>query len=62
MDNLDSKKIAGRHYDAQMKNSTDEFEQGLNLTHEQVFDNYMEGTVDGFIEKKNAPDVPLKDL
>ncbi|MCU9613586.1 YozQ family protein [Caldibacillus lycopersici] len=57
-----SKKLAGKHYAHDMKQNDDELSQGLSLTHEQVSDNYMEGTIDGVIEKENGKSVPLKDL
>ncbi|WP_062356739.1 YozQ family protein [Bacillus kwashiorkori] len=61
MVNDDAKKIAGRHFSHELRNNTDQLSQGLTLTHEQVSDNYMEGTVDGMIEKREE-NIPLQDL
>jgi len=58
----DSKHVAGKQYSPELKNANDEASQGLALTHEQVLDHYMEGTVDGLIEKSKGNNIPLQDI
>jgi hypothetical protein len=58
----DAKNIAGRQYVPGENSTNDEVKQGLQETYEQVMDNYMEGTVDGMIEKEKGKDIPLTDL
>lgn len=53
----DAKKIAGRYYQPGKRHDSDEVDQGLKETHEQVANFYMEGTVDEFVLKeKNRTD------
>jgi len=62
VEKFDSKELAGKYYDESLENSTDEVSQGLKLTHEQVTNYYMGGTVDDVIERQKGKDIPLEDL
>ena len=42
----DSNKIATNHYKPSYYNGNSDCEEGLAETHEQVSDDYMEGTID----------------
>lgn len=44
--NENNTKIAGRFYEVEDYNREDSISSGLATTHEQVSDDYMEGTVD----------------
>lgn len=46
----ENQKIAGRHFEPSDYKGKTQLEQGLSITHEQVGDDYMEGTVDQLIE------------
>ncbi|MFA9559824.1 YozQ family protein [Evansella sp. AB-rgal1] len=46
-----SEKIAEKSYEPANYQSNDETEKGLAITHEQVSDAYMEGTIDGSIDQ-----------
>lgn len=46
VDPEDSSKIAKKNYDPSFSQSKTQFEQGLAETHEQVSDDYAEGTID----------------
>ena len=50
------KKVAEKTYDVSDYQSTDPVDQGLAITHEQVSDDYMEGTIDAKINKVNKDD------
>ncbi|WP_163536389.1 YozQ family protein [Gracilibacillus sp. YIM 98692] len=52
----DSEKVAEKMYDVEDYNSQDQTEKGLAITHEQVSDDYMEGTIDGKIDRTNKND------
>lgn len=56
MDTKESCKLAGKHYDPSMrgKENQDHLTKGLSLTHEQVIDNYMEGTIDHYVKKQEG--------
>lgn len=45
-----SAKVAEKSYEPADYSSTDEIDKGLAITHEQVSDTYMEGTIDGEID------------
>lgn len=45
-----SDKVAGKSYEPEDYNRTDELSQGLAITHEQVSDTFTEGTIDGKID------------
>ncbi|MDN4525876.1 YozQ family protein [Fictibacillus fluitans] len=55
-----SEEIAEKNYDPSDYSSQSETEQGLAITHEQVSDDYAEGTIDGVIENVEGKDVPLQ--
>ena len=48
----EGKSIAEKNYEP-LDNSNDELSKGLAITHEQISDVYMEGTVDGSIDQVN---------
>nr|WP_058307332.1 YozQ family protein [Gracilibacillus massiliensis] len=48
-----SGKVAEEMYDVKDYNSQDQTEKGLAITHEQVSDDYMEGAIDGKIDRTN---------
>lgn len=49
-------KIAGKTYDVSDYKRKEESDKGMAITHEQVSDNYMEGTIDGKIDELNSKD------
>nr|WP_188205557.1 YozQ family protein [Alkalibacillus aidingensis] len=49
----DSNKIAENNYDPSYYNEDGQFEQGLAETHEQVSDDYHEGTIDRKLGKED---------
>ncbi|WP_033828713.1 YozQ family protein [Bacillus andreraoultii] len=51
----ESSQLAGKHYDPSMrtKENKNQFQKGLSVTHEQISDNYMEGTVDQYVVEQN---------
>lgn len=49
--NNKSEKIAEKSYEPADYGSNDETDKGLAMTHEQVSDAYMEGTIDGSIDQ-----------
>ncbi|MDQ0225440.1 hypothetical protein CHH83_00790 [Bacillus sp. 7586-K] len=49
--NENNTKIAGRFYEVEDYNREDSISSGLATTHEQVSDDYMEGTVDGMMQE-----------
>ncbi|WP_138418446.1 YozQ family protein [Aquibacillus sediminis] len=64
-----AEKVAEKMYDPSYYNSDDQTDQGLAITHEQVSDDYMEGTIDGKIDdvkengalnSKHGEDIPRK--
>jgi hypothetical protein len=57
--NEDSKKLAGRYYEAKDYEREDTLSSGLAETHEQVSDTYTEGQVNAVIEDVNGKDIPL---
>ncbi|WP_164217441.1 YozQ family protein [Virgibacillus sp. YIM 98842] len=46
-----SSKIADKTYDVSDYESNESVDKGMAITHEQVSDNYMEGTIDGKIDE-----------
>ena len=48
-----AKKVAGKMYSVSDYESKEELDKGIAITHEQVSDNYMEGTIDGKIDRVN---------
>lgn len=52
--NKDEIKVAEQNYDVSGYESSDQVEKGIATTHEQVSDDYMEGTIDGKIDKLNS--------
>ncbi|WP_117160831.1 YozQ family protein [Paraliobacillus sp. X-1268] len=48
-----AKKVAGKVYDVSDYKSNDPTDKGIAITHEQVSDDYMEGTIDAKIDKVN---------
>lgn len=48
--NNTSREVAENSYDPSDYKSSKEIDKGLAITHEQVSDTYMEGTVDGEID------------
>ncbi|HZG59964.1 MAG TPA: YozQ family protein [Anoxybacillus sp.] len=52
-------KIAGKHYDPSDYKSNSALSSGLAVTHEQVSDTYVEGTVDAVIDDLNGKDVKI---
>ncbi|MBM7691314.1 hypothetical protein JOC77_000719 [Peribacillus deserti] len=51
--NHNSTKIAGRYYDPSDYKGNTQLENGLATTHEQVGDDYFEGTVDQLLTSKD---------
>lgn len=47
---LDRNQIAGRQYEVDDYKRQDELSSGLAITHEQVSDDYTEGTIDTMVE------------
>lgn len=52
------KQVAGKQFDFKDYQNEDEISTGLAITHEQVSDDYTEGTIDGHFE--NIEDIDLK--
>jgi hypothetical protein len=54
--------VRNKMYKPEDDNKTDALSSGLSETYEQVSDAYMEGTIDGKIERDNDPseDIPKK--
>ena len=48
---VESSQIAGRQYEVEDYKRQDELSSGLATTHEQVSDDYMEGTIDAMNEE-----------
>ncbi|GAB3807997.1 DUF4025 domain-containing protein [Virgibacillus kimchii] len=48
-----SSKVAKKMYDVSYYKSNEAIDQGMAITHEQVSDNYTEGTIDGKIDELN---------
>lgn len=48
-----TKKVAEKKYDVSDYDRTDQLSKGMAITHEQVSDGYVEGTIDGKIDKTN---------
>lgn len=46
-----SSKVAEKMYDVSDYKSNEAIDQGMAITHEQVSDNYTEGTIDGRIDE-----------
>ncbi|MED4402943.1 YozQ family protein [Metabacillus fastidiosus] len=60
---VNSAHIAGKHYNvSDYDNKEDTLSSGLAVTHEQVSDNYMEGTIDAVIEREDGTvdEIPKK--
>lgn len=53
--------IAGKMYHPNDYKSHSETSKGFAMTHEQVNDTLVEGTIDGVIEDVNGEDIPLKE-
>lgn len=51
-----------KQYEPSDYKSESEESKGLAMTHEQVSDTYVEGTVDGVIDDVNGKDIPLQSL
>ncbi|MFC2948763.1 YozQ family protein [Virgibacillus sediminis] len=47
----DAEKVAEKMYDPEDYQSGGELSKGMAITHEQVSDDYMEGTIDGKIDQ-----------
>ncbi|MFC0270863.1 YozQ family protein [Metabacillus herbersteinensis] len=60
---LDSTQIAGRQYEVEDYKREDELSSGLAVTHEQVSDDYMAGTIDVKLnnEKDEKNSIPRKE-
>lgn len=60
---LNSTQIAGRQYEVEDYKRDDELSSGLAVTHEQVSDDYMAGTIDGKLhkEKDDKNSIPRKE-
>ncbi|MCL7746277.1 YozQ family protein [Halalkalibacter alkaliphilus] len=54
-----SEGVAENSYQPSDYKSTEEVEQGLAATHEQVSDAYVEGTIDGQIDNYEGQDLDL---
>ena len=52
--NQSSNQVAENSYDPSDYLSNNELDKGLAITHEQVSDTYMEGTIDGEIDNLEA--------
>ncbi|WP_226376806.1 YozQ family protein [Oceanobacillus halotolerans] len=48
-----AEKVAGKMYDPSDYNRNDQASKGMAITHEQVSDDYTEGTIDGKIDEIN---------
>ncbi|WP_246942087.1 YozQ family protein [Bacillus pinisoli] len=46
--------LAGKQFDPSFYENANEVEAGLATTHEQATDSYIEGTVDGNVDKQNS--------
>ncbi|RXY99795.1 YozQ family protein [Fictibacillus sp. S7] len=55
-----SEEVAKKNYEPSDYSSQSETDQGLAITHEQVSDDYMEGTIDGVMENVEGKDIPLQ--
>ncbi|WP_099157151.1 YozQ family protein [Virgibacillus ndiopensis] len=49
-------KVAGKMYDVSYYDSKNQLDKGIAITHEQVSDDYMEGTIDGKIDEVDSND------
>jgi hypothetical protein len=61
--NKESMRLSDKHYDVKDYDSKDQLSSGLAVSHEQVSDTYMEGTIDGKIETSDDGkqiDIPRK--
>ncbi|MDM5337474.1 YozQ family protein [Fictibacillus enclensis] len=58
--NSKSKSEEVAYYEPSDYSSQSETDQGLAITHEQVSDDYMEGTIDGVMENVEGKDIPLQ--
>jgi hypothetical protein len=56
---IESTKIAGRVYQTDDYQKSDELSSGLATTHEQVSDAYMEGEVGGVMDDVAGNNIPL---
>ncbi|MDT8859214.1 YozQ family protein [Alkalihalobacillus sp. MEB130] len=54
-----SEEVAENSYQPSDYKSSEEVEQGLAMTHEQVSDSYVEGTIDGQIDNYEGQDIDL---
>lgn len=59
-DQDNGKKLAGRYFEIEDYDKQDETSAGLAVTHEQVSDDYTEGTIDGTIEDVAGENIDLK--
>ncbi|WP_026672504.1 YozQ family protein [Alkalihalobacterium bogoriense] len=55
----DSAEVATNSYDPKDYNSEKQVDKGLAITHEQVSDDYVEGTIDGEIDEYRGKDIDL---
>ncbi|MFC5464248.1 YozQ family protein [Lederbergia graminis] len=53
--------LAGKTFTPSDYNSSSELESGLAMTHEQVNDTLMEGTIDGEIDDLSSKTIPRKE-
>ncbi|AXI07729.1 DUF4025 domain-containing protein [Oceanobacillus zhaokaii] len=51
-----AKKVAEKLYNPSDYESKNQLEKGMSITHEQVSDSYMEGTIDGKIDELDNND------
>ncbi|WP_224752264.1 YozQ family protein [Metabacillus arenae] len=60
----DTSKIAGREFSFNDYKSNDETAEGLAITHEQISDNFAEGTIEGELQKENGEvvKIPRKEM
>ncbi|WP_227935637.1 YozQ family protein [Alkalihalobacillus deserti] len=54
-----TEEVAERSFQAEDVHSSNEVEQGLATTHEQVSDTFVEGTIDGKIDDVEGEDIDL---
>ncbi|WP_078552615.1 YozQ family protein [Bacillus alkalicellulosilyticus] len=55
----DADQVATNSYEPSNYNSSNDIDQGLAMTHEQVSDAYVEGTIDGEIDEYRGKDIDL---
>lgn len=55
----ESMKLSDKHYDVKDYDSKDQLSSGLAVSHEQVSDTYMEGTIDAKTELSNEEQMEI---